>query len=124
MKMSRQAIMRASRELVEQMWPGGIGKAMFGDVLGERYEGLRKALLLPADCIITGVSLHLDMHRDLIVMRVQSPEFVETPEACTLPEVEAIYGEEGGKTKFVGWQGSAVGPKSDKAEPIRWREFL
>lgn len=124
MKTSRQAIMRVSRELVEQVWPEGIGQTMLGDVLGERYEGLRKALRLPADCIITGVSLHLDMHRDLIAMRVQSPEFIETAEACTLPEVEAVYDDVGGKTHWLGWRGTAVGPKSDKAEPIKWREFL
>ena len=102
---SRQAILRVHRLLLEQFLPDWqtVARLRYGDVLdGRAYPPERaeewaapfhKALKLPADCKITGISYSGDdwLCKDEIVFRIESPDFVETPYPNRLPEVTAVY---------------------------------
>lgn len=102
-RLSRQAILKVSRELLEQLLPDFEHVAMlrYGELVNsslstaERVasivEPFHKALKLPSDCRITGISLHVAFEKDLIAFRIESPDFVETGPWDTYPDVQAIY---------------------------------
>ena len=106
----RLGIVYCSVELIARLMPPGTTVQWLDSELGtvkafgEGYEKLHKALKLPANCRITGVSPHVRFANNEIVLRVESPEFVETPEGGTIPTVEAYYNEKG----FDRWIGLGV----------------
>lgn len=102
---TRQAIMMVSTHLLLDILPAGKTIDCVADKLGAAvdYVWLHAALLLPADCRITGVSMSLGFDRDQIAIRVESHDFPETEEGCHLPEVRAWYERRDGKPTFVGW---------------------
>lgn len=79
MTAKRAAVMRCSRELVEALLPPGKVIDCVADKVGPvDYDWLRRALLLPDDCRITGVSASLFFDWDQVAIRVESEAFVET----------------------------------------------
>lgn len=104
MKTTRQAVMKVSRELLEQLMPdfrtavllrfGDLvveGQLTIADKLKELAVPFHRALKLPANCRITGISHTYVFDRDEIAFRIESPDFVETPFGCVLPEVQEVY---------------------------------
>lgn len=104
MKSSRQAVMRVHFELLEQLLPDWQTAAMlrFGDLSCESRLGnsakiaeiaapFHKALKLPRNCCITGISHNLHFDQGQIAFRIECPDFRETPIGATFPEVQAVY---------------------------------
>ena len=104
MKSSRQAVLRVSFELLEQLLPDWQTAAMlrFGDLSCESRLGnsakiaaiaapLHKALKLPRNCRITGISHNLHFDQGQIAFRIECPDFRETPVGDTFSEVQAVY---------------------------------
>ena len=104
MKSSRQAVLRVYFELLEQLLPDWQTAAMlrFGDLSCESRLGnsakiaeiaapFHKALKLPRNCRITGISHNLYFDRGQIAFRIECPDFRETPMGATFPEVQAVY---------------------------------
>ena len=152
MKATRQAVMRVSRQLLEELMPDWKTAAVlrYGELIEERLapdrvaeiaEPYHKALKLPTNCRITGISIGFGFDHDEIGFRIESLDFVETLEGNMLPEVQAVYrtrvqmacnGNDGleplplgfdegtlrldGTTSyFAGWAGPAVLPASSRA---------
>lgn len=110
MRTTRQAVMNVSRELMEHMLPPGKVIECVADKLGVQYEWLVEAMQLPAGSRITGVSIAVRFFHDEVAIRIEHPDFIETAEARTLPEVQAIYERNAdGSPRFVKWCGAAVG---------------
>ena len=104
MKSSRQAVMRVTFELLEQLLPDWQTAAMlrFGDLscesrlansakIAEIAAPFHKALKLPRNCRITGISHNLHFDQGQIAFRIECPDFRETPMGATFPEVQAVY---------------------------------
>lgn len=121
--MSRQAIMRVSRELLDDMLrnaddatvaanPSRVLDSVDGKCGAVDYGWLERVLHLPSNAKITGVSTHMDFIRDLVAVRVDCPDFVETHPSEILPTVEPYYSNkcDGDCTKrevvFDGWFGA------------------
>lgn len=126
MKTTRQAVLCVSRELLEQLlsdWKM-VALLRFGDLVDssfsivEKFAKLAKpyhtSLKLPANCCITGISHTYRFQYDQVAFRIECPDFVETQEACMLPEVQAVYQgslywNNGPNTGyFLRWGGPAV----------------
>jgi len=113
---NRQAILRVSIPLLETFQDPEIHKLTqwlcYGMVLNADVshvpECFHKALLLPQNCVITGATGSLYFDKDAVAFRIACPDFVEIPEGATLPEVRALYVKEGGKVRFLRWDGPAV----------------
>ena len=107
---NRLGIAYCSVELIANLMPDGTSIQWLDSergtiaAFGEGYEKLHKSLQLPANCRITGVSPHARFAYNQIVLRIESPDFVETPEAHNIPEVEPFYNKNG----FSHWEGSAL----------------
>lgn len=101
MKTTRQAVMKVSRQLLEQLMPDWETAAQlrYGQMIGGRFPAdvdvisipYHMALKLPDSCSITGISSQLHFYSDEIAFRIESPDFVETEHGCRLPEVQAVY---------------------------------
>lgn len=104
-KPSRQAVMKVSRELLEHLLPDWRTVAMlrYGELVESRLSTSEKvhelaapfykALKLPLNCKITGISTGRNdwFYQDQIAFRVESPDFKETTYCGRLPEVQAVY---------------------------------
>ena len=98
---TRQAVMKVSRELLEELMPDWQtrARARYGDMVDDRLpkdvEAIagpyHLALKLPANCRITGISADLLFLYDQIAFRIESPDFVETKPGSQLPSVNAVY---------------------------------
>lgn len=117
MKTTRQAIMTVSRQLLEDLLPDWWTAVQLphGDLL-------KQVLKLPANCQITNISqvaklaanTSVFFYNEQIAIRVECPDFVETPAGALLPEVLAIYQSPTGLVKesyFLFWDGPAVATK-------------
>lgn len=103
MKLTRQAVLCVGRELLESLLPDWQTVAMlrYGSLTEPSLDGIdrvealarpfHRALKLPADCQITGISQHYRFNQDQIAFRIASPDFKETLPWNILPEVEAVY---------------------------------
>ena len=105
---TRQAIMCVSRHLLEELMPDWQTVALLrygelveecsselvrlsdSDKVAELAAPFHQVLKLPSDCWITGISAAHSFRRDEIAFRIASPDFVETPEMVTLPEVRDL----------------------------------
>ncbi len=101
--MSRQAILRVSRTMFEGWLLEGQTVDCVADRLGIKYDWLHKAILLPDNAIITGVSASLYFAQDQVAIRIACPDFVEVPDGVTLPEIDALLELRNGKPCFVRW---------------------
>lgn len=108
--MKRAGVMRCTRELVEDILrPHGVVIDCFADKVGSvNFIPLHKALLLPADAAITGVSAALFFDRDEIAIRIESPSFVATEPGNCFPCVMAEYSRDDNGPVFLCWSGPAV----------------
>lgn len=145
---TRKAILRVSRPLLEALLPdfrtvavlryGELVEPRLGpstDVAAQVIElaaPFHRALKLPASCHIAGISVGYLFDRDEVAFRIESPDFVETPEGGPLPEVTAVYQHRNnflftsGQVKFEGssgyflcWSGPAVETRNTKQDAIR-----
>jgi hypothetical protein len=79
-----------------------------GNVMGKRiirvdYDALAAALKLPAGVRIVAVSTTAEFQRDQLLVKVESPEFAETPQCHPLPETQPIYRLTNTGAEFAGW---------------------
>ena len=103
MNTTKQAVMYVNRKLLEELLPDfeNVALLRYGDLvnnqlsvtekLAEMAKPFHTALKLPASCWITAISPHCRFINDEVTFRIESPDFVETQEVCTLPEVRALY---------------------------------
>lgn len=131
MSTTQQAILNVSCELIRTILPEGKTVADLeglADESGQRFAWLGEALKLPASAKVTGVSTALRFPYDEVALRVECPDFVETPPGNRLPEVGLVITTgTNGKWAFLRWEGAAVsGPKArpEVAPTVKFREFL
>lgn len=93
MNTTRQAILLVSRQVLEAIMPDWRWHWRRDPVYNYTPPAapFYVALKLPENCRITGVSADCAFNKDQIAFRIESPDFVETMEGCTLPEVRAVY---------------------------------
>lgn len=145
---TRQAILRVSRPLLEALLPDfrTVALLRYGELVEPRLgpstdvaaqvatiaAPFHQVLKLPADCRITGIAMHPSLYfdRDEVTFRIESPDFMETPEGGMLPEVQAMYSnvpsiddKDCAEMHFFKWEGTAVetrriyGPDGVEVQP-------
>ena len=103
MKTTRRAIMCVSRQVLEELLPNFEKMALlrYGFLLEsesstpEKHAVLtalfHEALKLPSNCHIVTINTSYRFMYDEVAFLIECPDFVETEEACVMPEVQAVY---------------------------------
>lgn len=141
----RVAVMRISGTLLRSLLPEyrmvGIINGACGLIPTDEHDRqaavIHKALLLPDNARITGISAVMHFAKDEILLCIECPDFVDVPEGCTAPEVicwywgdpsQGVFGEEKplSHARFDGWSNDAAvrgdvkqGPWSATEQSVR-----
>lgn len=116
MKTIRQAIMRVSLQMLSEFVDAAnmVNERPYSvDYYLKTPEMLHKLLMLPRNATIVAVSEHAFFVTNQIGVRVKCPDFVETQEGESLPEVRASYVQYSrNNVKYVAnfycWEGTAL----------------
>lgn len=127
-KATRQAIMNVSWALLADLLPDqqilyklrhiDEEEQNQSEYIAELAQSFHDALKLPSNCKIVDISHRIRFNRDQVIIRIESPEFIETPPGELLPEVEAIH-----EFRFLRWEGPALVDSADACRTpcfMRW----
>ncbi len=103
----RWAYMTVDIGLLEDLLPPGTTYDFYSGIGEVNYEWLERALLLPPDAKIIGISQHMRFIYNEIAIRIEAPQFRMVPEGCCMQRVEAVYRRRlaDDKAEFVKWDG-------------------